>query len=337
MSIVPESVPTGAIRYNTDSNKMECFNGTKWYQISVNSPDLNGGVRGVFPGGGSTIVNTIDYITISTQGNATDYGDLANPRNSGACFNSRTRGIVAGGENPSQTATMEYFAMASGGTSASFGNLTLSRRAFSGSGVASPTRGCSAGGYAAPAWTNIIDYVTIASTGNAIDFGDTTWVGSTTTGAVTNGIRALFGGGQSPSAGDTNIIQKITITTTGNAVDWGDLTLARSGTAPASNGIRGLWGGGGAHPARYNTIDYIEIATQGNAMDFGDMTTSNARFAAESSVRAVFAGGYDHPGGNAMNNMEYNSFATKSNSVDFGDLTAARAGTQGLSTGRGGL
>ena len=139
------------------------------------------------------------------------------------------------------------------------------------------------------------------------------------------------------TVGASNIIQQITITTTGNAVDWGDLTLARSGTAPASNGIRGLWGGGGAHPARYNTIDYIEIATQGNAMDFGDMTTSNARFAAESSVRAVFAGGYDHPGGNAMNNMEYNSFATKSNSVDFGDLTAARAGTQGLSTGRGGL
>ena len=75
-------IPTGAIRYNTDSNKMECFDGTKWWQVAVSSPDLNGGVRGVFPGGGSTIVNTIDYITISTQGNATDYGDLANPRNS---------------------------------------------------------------------------------------------------------------------------------------------------------------------------------------------------------------------------------------------------------------
>ena len=80
-------IPQGAIRYNTDSNKMECFDGTKWWQVAVSSPDLNGGVRGVFPGGGSTIVNTIDYITISTQGNATDYGDLANPRNSGACFN----------------------------------------------------------------------------------------------------------------------------------------------------------------------------------------------------------------------------------------------------------
>ena len=51
MSIVPESVPTGAIRYNTDSNKMECFDGNKWWQVSVSSPDLNGGTRGFFAGG----------------------------------------------------------------------------------------------------------------------------------------------------------------------------------------------------------------------------------------------------------------------------------------------
>ena len=50
MSRIPVEVPTGAIRYNTDSNKMECFNGTKWMQVAVSSPDLNGGARGVFGG-----------------------------------------------------------------------------------------------------------------------------------------------------------------------------------------------------------------------------------------------------------------------------------------------
>ena len=44
-------VPTGAIRYNTDSNKMECFDGTKWWQIAVSSPDLNGGTRVLNMGG----------------------------------------------------------------------------------------------------------------------------------------------------------------------------------------------------------------------------------------------------------------------------------------------
>ena len=47
MSMIPVEVPTGAIRYNTDSNKMECFDGTKWYEISVSSPDLGAGARGL--------------------------------------------------------------------------------------------------------------------------------------------------------------------------------------------------------------------------------------------------------------------------------------------------
>ena len=171
MSIIPESVPTGAIRYNTDSNKMECFDGTKWWEVAVSSPDLNGGARGVFPGGGTpTILNTIDYITISSQGNGTDYGDLATTRTSGFSYNSRTRGIVSGGEAPSQTDSMEYFALSSGGTSVSFGSLTQSRRACSGGGFSNATRGCGAGGYAAPSWSDVIDYVTMASTGNAVDF-----------------------------------------------------------------------------------------------------------------------------------------------------------------------
>ena len=41
-----ETVPTGAIRYNTDSNKMECFNGTKWWQVAVSESAPIGG-RGI--------------------------------------------------------------------------------------------------------------------------------------------------------------------------------------------------------------------------------------------------------------------------------------------------
>ena len=71
MSNIPQEVPTGAIRYNTDSNKMECFNGTKWMQVAVSSPDLNGGTRALFMGGensGSSPgrLNIIDYVTIPT-------------------------------------------------------------------------------------------------------------------------------------------------------------------------------------------------------------------------------------------------------------------------------
>ena len=59
MSMIPQDVPTGAIRYNTDSNKMECFNGTKWMQISVSESAPIGG-RGLI-GGGSGPNNVINY------------------------------------------------------------------------------------------------------------------------------------------------------------------------------------------------------------------------------------------------------------------------------------
>ena len=83
MSIIPVTVPTGAIRYNTDSNKMECFNGTKWMQVSV-SESRSTGSRGLIGGAEST--NTITYFTISTAGNGIDFGDLTNVQDyAGSC------------------------------------------------------------------------------------------------------------------------------------------------------------------------------------------------------------------------------------------------------------
>ena len=43
MSINPREIPTGAVRYNTDSNKMEVWIGDKWMQVAVSSPTLDGG------------------------------------------------------------------------------------------------------------------------------------------------------------------------------------------------------------------------------------------------------------------------------------------------------
>ena len=105
MSIIPVEVPTGAIRYNTDSNKMECFNGTKWWEISV-SPSSPLGGRGVSCGGASpggspyAKVNTMEYITIATAGNSVDFGDLTVASGARGCCASTTRGLIGGGNNP---------------------------------------------------------------------------------------------------------------------------------------------------------------------------------------------------------------------------------------------
>ncbi len=79
------SVPSGALRFNSDSGKLEYYNGEDWWQIDSFTPDsATGGARGVFTGGvivpAYSMVNTIDYITISTTGNAIDFGDLTSAK-----------------------------------------------------------------------------------------------------------------------------------------------------------------------------------------------------------------------------------------------------------------
>ena len=77
MSLTPKTpIPEGAIRYNTDSNKMEVWIGDKWMIVATSSPNLDGGSRAIWAAGSSS-TNVIDYVTISTQGNAIDFGDTS--------------------------------------------------------------------------------------------------------------------------------------------------------------------------------------------------------------------------------------------------------------------
>ena len=74
MSINPVEIPTGAVRFNTDSSKMEVYIGDTWMEVAVSSPNLDGGDRGIFATGVNG-GNVIDFVTIASTGNATDFGD----------------------------------------------------------------------------------------------------------------------------------------------------------------------------------------------------------------------------------------------------------------------
>ena len=74
----------------------------------MTSPDLNGGARGLSAGGlgptpSNTDVDTIQYTTISTLGNTTDFGNLTTARKATSSVSSRTRAICGGGTSPSTT------------------------------------------------------------------------------------------------------------------------------------------------------------------------------------------------------------------------------------------
>jgi hypothetical protein len=105
------AIPSGAMRFNSDSQKLEYYDGAQWLQVSTFSPNLNGGARGVWGGGYAAPlnVNVADYVTISSTGNATDFGDLTIARSSPSAAFSNTRGTFAGGfVNPANQTRLHY-------------------------------------------------------------------------------------------------------------------------------------------------------------------------------------------------------------------------------------
>ena len=127
--------------------------------------------RGIICGGITpSNTNVIEYVTIMTEGDAVDFGDLTRSGNVlGAGTGSSTRMLIGGGANPSITNVIDYITISTLGNSTDFGDLTQTNYHM---GVfSSSTRGVWLGGRN-PDLTNTIEYVEIMTTGNAKDFGD---------------------------------------------------------------------------------------------------------------------------------------------------------------------
>ena len=82
----PIEVPQGAIRFNTDSQRLEFFAQDRWYEMATNSPTIEGGSGRGMTFHGSSPVNTIDYFNISSGGAAVDFGDDIGSRSSRRMF-----------------------------------------------------------------------------------------------------------------------------------------------------------------------------------------------------------------------------------------------------------
>jgi len=301
------------------------------------------GDLGVFAGGDTgSRVNVIDYVIITTLGNATDFGDLSVPLFGPGGLGSNTRGIIAGGGNAANTGvnTIQYITYQSKGNTTNFGYLNSGARVNRPGTFSNSTRGNIGGGERAATTyplTNVIYYITIATTGNASDFGDLISAGYVLSGTASS-TRGVFAGGTVPG-GKTNVIQYVTIASTGNALDFGDLTTVRSrvNNGQVSSGTRGVFAGGlNVSDLSSNTIDFITIATTGNATDFGDLIadTSSTLGSGSNSTRGVFSGG-NIP--SYSNVIQYITIASAGNALDFGDLTVGRIYAGGLSNANGGL
>jgi hypothetical protein len=326
----PNQPTEGMVRFNDDLNTLEFYNGIEWRQFTVSGASG----RGVFGGGYSpSVSSTIDYINISSTGNAISFGVLTVSRGNLSSCSSNIRGVFGGGTTPTYLNTIDYITIASEGNAITFGTLSTTNRGYL-SACASSTRGVFGGGYTTSpnSIVNVIDYIQFSTLGNALDFGDlsqTRYAAS----ACSSSVRGVWGGGYA-SPLISNTMDYITIASTGNAVNFGSLSQVRRTLASCSSSTRGVFGGGNS-PTIVNTLDYITISTTGNASDFGDLTVPRSSPSATSSkILGVFAGG-SNPG--AINTIDYITIASTGNAQDFGDLTVARLATGACSDSHGGL
>ena len=59
------TAPAGSIRFNTDSNKMEIYNGEKWWEVDSTSPTEQNWVELVgCGGGGGAFVQPLELILL---------------------------------------------------------------------------------------------------------------------------------------------------------------------------------------------------------------------------------------------------------------------------------
>ena len=190
---------------------------THWMATFSNS------VRGVTAGGAGPS-NVMEYITIATNGDASDFGDLTTPCRKPSAAASPTRGIIFSGNNPGLLNNIDYATIATRGNTVDFGEMIVSTNTSAS--CASPTRAVTGHGYTTGGGsTNVMQYVTIATKGNTTDFGDLHREAAAAK-SFSNHTRGIFNGGYTtPAGGTTNRMDYITIATTGDAADFGDTTI----------------------------------------------------------------------------------------------------------------
>jgi len=226
-------------------------------------------LNGYSPSTAPIACNVMEFVTIATESNATDFGDSTRACRYSAGFGSQTRGLNANGNTPGAKNVIDYITIASTGNAIDFGDLSATFDGTLAGATSNSTRGlingCEPG-------KNVTEYVTIATTGNAQDFGDSTVAMEGRKGAA-DSTRALFASGYShPTFQTINTIDYFTIATTGNAVDFGDMTYISGAAGGTSDSTRAVFMGGFTSPGQTtDTIDVVTIQTTGDAVEFGDM------------------------------------------------------------------
>ena len=149
--------------------------------------------RAVFAGGYPGVNDQIDFVTISSTGNAVDWGvNLDTSRRYLMGCGNQTSGIFGGGGTPGTTNVIQYITIAqTAQTRNDFGDLTVDNMVNAGA-CSNSIKGVFIDGNSITAGRQI-QAVNIASTGNAQNFGDVVNTGDASR-SCANTVRGLVAG-----------------------------------------------------------------------------------------------------------------------------------------------
>ena len=285
------------------------------------------GTRGVGAGGNDGTgynerLDVIQYKAVTSSGNTSDFGDMAEATAWTGSVSNTTRGVFMGGYTTtytSGTAGIEYITIGSTGNTSDFGDLTAGIEA-------SPAGGNGIRGlqhYHSFSDAQV-DYITIASTGDGADFGDQQR-GNKFRGACNNSTRVLFYGGTKSGGGMNEEIDYFTVATTGDASDFGNGQPATE-NAGLESGTRACFNVGKTSSSEstfQRRIDYVTVASTGDSADFGDMLSGNQGCHIDNGLSNLVRGewwGGTNSSGAAQDEIQYITIASTGDSTDAGNL-----------------
>ena len=298
-------------------------------EAAIEAPDGTGGDIpttpyqgtnfGYLAGGLTPYKNNIEKYSYTSDGDATDVGDLTVARSDGVGQSSSTNGYVSGGlgAGPASYNTIDKWTFPSDANATDVGNLTQARN--SGGGASSTTHGYTATGTydTSPYYTNVIDKFPFSSDGDATDVGDAAVTVYYTAGQNSTENGYVSGG---DDGSRSNVIQKYPLSSDGNSSDIADLTETKRHLSGSSSTTHGYVAGGNLPPpgtSLTNVIEKFTFAADADATDVGDLDQENWKTAGtSSSTHGYFAGALPNTG----HVIGKYSFATDGNSTDVGDL-----------------
>ena len=284
-----------------------------------------GEISGYACGGytGSASSDVIDKFSFTSDGSATDVGNMTLARHSVSGSSSATHGYTHGGYYPSAWADrIDRFSFSVDGNSTDVGNLFVTTQSAGAS--SSETHGYLAGGgnstTPADQGINGIEKFAYAALSNGTDVGNLTMqvMSASATSSLTHGYRQ----GGRISGARHDVIERWPFASDSNSVDVGNLlAIVSNCSMNGQNSSTHGYAASGEGTGNATRIQKYQFAASSNATSVGTLTGDRSAGAGQSSTtHGYVAGGPDTP----LNVIEKWSFTSDGNSSDVGDLTIAR-------------